>query len=164
MLIKRNISSVEYRDCMARFAGAVHVVTTDGDAGRRGVTVSAVTSVSDAPPTLLFCLNKNRSENRYFEKNGCFALNTLCFDQIAIARAFAGEGHLEMDERFALGQWERIHDGAPMLVNSRMSVDCKVINVQDVATHYVIFGQVIEARLGREENPLIYVDRSYQSI
>jgi hypothetical protein len=30
-----------YRNAMARFAGAVHVITTDGAAGRRGTTVIA---------------------------------------------------------------------------------------------------------------------------
>ncbi len=36
MLKINNIAPQDYRNAMARFAGAVHVVTTDGQAGRRG--------------------------------------------------------------------------------------------------------------------------------
>lgn len=165
MLKNIEIGATEYRDCMAKFAGAVHVVTTDGVAGRRGVTVSAVTSVSDKPPTLLFCLNRNREENLQFSDNACFALNTLCDEQIDLARAFAGEGHLEMDERFALGQWETLRSGAPVLVQSRMSLDCRVTKVIEVATHYVIFGEVVAKSIRKDENSaLIYSDRSYRSL
>ncbi|MCB1449897.1 MAG: flavin reductase, partial [Nitratireductor sp.] len=77
---------------MARFAGAVNIVTTAGHSGRRGVTVSAAVSVSDNPPTILVCLNRNRAENAFFAENGVMALNTLCEGHVSLARAFAGEG------------------------------------------------------------------------
>ena len=56
MLKKTDVEPQAYRDAMARFAGAVHVVTTDGPAGLRGATVIAACSVSDAPPMVLVCV------------------------------------------------------------------------------------------------------------
>ncbi|MCO5132827.1 MAG: flavin reductase [Phyllobacteriaceae bacterium] len=165
MLSKSRISSQDYRDCMARFAGAVHVVATDGPAGLRGVTVSAVTSVSDNPPTLLVCLNRNRPENGWFGENGHFSLNTLCADQIDVARAFAGEGHLGMEERFAAGQWRRLVTGSPVLEGARMALDCRVTNVLEVATHMIIFGEVAGFNLPAGDEPppaLCYMDRDYR--
>ena len=47
MLKKNESGRRHYRDAMAHFAGAVHVVTTDGPAGKRGTTVIAACSVSD---------------------------------------------------------------------------------------------------------------------
>ena len=47
---------------MGQAATGVTVVTTDGRAGRLGVTVSAMTSVSADPPLLLICVNR-RSPN-----------------------------------------------------------------------------------------------------
>jgi flavin reductase (DIM6/NTAB) family NADH-FMN oxidoreductase RutF len=41
---------------MRRVASSVTVVTTDGAAGRFGTTVSAFSSVSADPPTVLVCL------------------------------------------------------------------------------------------------------------
>ena len=40
-----DIGPQAYRDAMAHFAGHVHVVTTDGPAGKRGTTVIAACSV-----------------------------------------------------------------------------------------------------------------------
>lgn len=165
LLSQSRIASQDYRDCMARFAGAVHVVATDGPAGRRGVTVSAVTSVSDNPPTLLMCLNRNRPENGWFAENGHFSLNTLCAGQIDIARAFAGEEHMEMEERFALGRWRTLVTGSPVLEGARMALDCRVVNVMDVATHMVIFGEVAGCQMPAGDEPLpalCYMDRDYR--
>ena len=165
---KSILSPQQYRDCMARLAGAVNIVATDGPAGRRGVTVSAAVSVSDNPPTVLVCLNRNREENRWFEENGCFSLNTLAGDHTALARAFAGEGHLSMDDRFALGMWQSLATGAPVLKGSLMSLDCRVTDVQAVATHYVILGEVaacsLDRRSDRDSEALIYLERQYRTL
>jgi flavin reductase (DIM6/NTAB) family NADH-FMN oxidoreductase RutF len=158
------LTSADYRDAMSRMAGAVSVVTTDGPAGIRGVTVSAVVSVSDNPPTLFVCLNRNREENRFFEKNGCFALNTLSQQHLPLARAFAGEGHLPMGERFALGDWTRMETGAPVLIGARMALDCVVTDVQAVHTHFVIAGQAVAKGQLHNEPALVYLDRDYRSI
>ncbi len=158
------VSPAMYRDAMSRFAGAVNVVTTDGIAGKRGVTVSAAVSVSDNPPTIFVCLNRNREENRWFERNGVFCVNTLVARQEPVARAFAGEGKLPMDERFALGQWTTLSTGAPVLTGSRMVLDCVVSDVQLVHTHYVVAGEVVACGELREEEALVYLDRQYHSV
>ena len=92
---------------MSRFAAAVLLVTTDGPAGLRGVTVSAACSVSDDPATMLVCLNQGSVHNRRFSGNGNFAVNVLASGSERLARAFAGEGGLSVEERFALADWDR---------------------------------------------------------
>ena len=79
-----------YRDAMARFAGAVHVIATDGPAGKRGATVIATCSVSDNPPTILVCLNRENPANDVFRDNGVFTLNTLTAGQEELANHFSG--------------------------------------------------------------------------
>src|SRR5687767_7119938 len=101
---------------MARFAGAVHVITTDGPAGLRGATVIAACSVSDHPPMVLACVNRENLKNNTFVENGNFALNTLTVHQQALAVAFSGMTGLPVEERFALASWDKIASGAPTLV------------------------------------------------
>ncbi|MBW6425505.1 flavin reductase [Rhizobium sp. XQZ8] len=48
---------LSFRDGMSWLAAAVHIVTTDGPGGLAGFTASAVSSVTDRPPTLLVCLS-----------------------------------------------------------------------------------------------------------
>jgi cob(II)yrinic acid a,c-diamide reductase len=150
-----------YRNAMARFAGAVHVITTDGAAGRRGTTVIAACSVSDNPPTILACLNRENAGNDLFVKNGCFALNTLAAKHEPMSVGFSGLTGLSQDERFALGHWDKIVTGAPTLVDCVAAFDCELVDIKDMHTHRVLFGKVTGLRVGDNVRPLIYYDRSY---
>ncbi|MDR8092980.1 flavin reductase, partial [Burkholderia gladioli] len=49
------------RHAIPHLGAAVNLITTAGPHGRCGVTASAVCSVTDAPPTLLICLNRSSS-------------------------------------------------------------------------------------------------------
>jgi cob(II)yrinic acid a,c-diamide reductase len=151
-----------YRDAMARFAGAVHVIATDGPAGRRGVTVIAACSVSDNPPTILVCLNRENASNDVFRDNGVFTLNTLTDSQEPLANGFSGLTGLTRDERFAQGEWDTIATGAPALVAAAAVFDCELVDAKDFATHRVLFGRVRGVRIGDSLNPLIYYNRAYR--
>jgi cob(II)yrinic acid a,c-diamide reductase len=164
-VLKTNeIGPQHYRDAMARFAGAVHIVTTDGRAGRRGTTVIATCSVSDSPPTVLVCLNRENRSNDLFVENGRFAVNTLPKDFQAIAEAFSGLTGLTQEERFALGEWESLSTGAPVLKGALAVFDCEVIDAKDLATHRVLFGKVTGLRIGDRVEPLLYFNRSYHAL
>ncbi len=164
LLKLKNVDSVAFREAMSRFAGAVHVVTTDGAHGRRGVTVSAACSVSDNPATLLVCLNRNNPLNVVFEQNGVFTLNTLSAAQQPLAVAFSGKEHLTQDQRFALGTWETIDTGAPVLTGAIASFECRLIDAKDIATHRVLFGEVTAIKTGDSLSPLVYLNRGYHTI
>ncbi|MBL8584899.1 MAG: flavin reductase [Rhizobiaceae bacterium] len=164
MLKKYEIGPQAYRDAMARFGGAVHVVTTDGPAGRRGATVIAACSVSDSPPTVLVCLNRENPKNEAFVTNGKFALNTLSSTQQALAVAFSGQTGLQPEERFALGEWDVIATGAPALQGALATFDCELMEAKEWATHRVLFGRVAGLRTGDHLRPLIYHERSYHTL
>ena len=151
-----------YREGMSRFAGAVHVVTTDGPYGRRGVTVIAACSVSDAPPTVLVCLNREKPENDCFANNGVFALNTLAAGQQPVADAFSGLTGLAQDQRFALGEWRALSSGAPVLEGALVTFDCHLVEAKDFASHRILIGKVTGINIGDSLAPLIYHHRAYQ--
>ena len=163
MLKTHSIDSAAYREAMSRFAGAVHVVTTDGKAGRRGVTVSAACSVSDSPATILVCLNRNNPHNRMFEENGVFVLNTLASFHQPLAVAFSGKEHLTQDDRFALAGWETLDSGAPVLSDGLAAFDCRLIDAKDMATHRVLFGEVTAIKTAVNLTPLVYHNRGYHT-
>lgn len=162
MLKQTEIEPQDYRDAMAKFAGAVHVITTDGPAGRRGVTVIAACSVSDDPPTILVCLNRIKTENDAFAENGVFALNTLAEGHVEIGNAFSGLTGLAQDERFALSRWDTLASGAPALVDALTVLDCRIVETKDMATHRIHFGRVVGVRLGEDRRALMYHERGYK--
>lgn len=161
MLKKYEVGPQAYRDAMSRFAGAVHVITTDGPAGKRGTTVIAACSVSDTPPTVLACLNRENKSNDLFTANGRFVLNTLAAKHEPLAVAFSGVTGLSQEERFALAEWEVLATGAPVLKDAVSVFDCEIIDTKDLETHRVLFGRVTGLRVGDSLRPLLYHDRSY---
>src|SRR5467141_2404026 len=137
-----------FREAMGRLGAAVHVVTTAGPAGKTGFTATAVCSVSDAPPTLLVCLNRRSQGGPILRENKVFCVNTLGSDGQALADVFAGRTGAVNAQRFAAGSWSILKTGAPVLVQSVVAFDCQVVEIRAVASHNVIFGAVVDIRLG----------------
>src|SRR5580704_6861098 len=109
------VSQQLYRDGMARFAAAVHIVTTNGPAGPCGFTASAACSVTDDPPTLLVCLNRASQLHTIFEQNGVFCLNTLSAEHQKLSELFAHRHGIPMGKRFVSSEWETFRTGSPVL-------------------------------------------------
>lgn len=164
LLTSSTIEAPAFREAMSRFTAAVHIVTTDGAAGRRGVTATSVASVSDDPATLLVCLNSSSPANRRFEANGCFAVNLLAATDEEMARAFSGEGRLDPDERFLMAEWGGLATGAPILDGALASFDCRLTDSRIVATHRVMIGEVAAIRLGDPGPALLYLGRGYRRL
>lgn len=159
------VSREAFRDAMARLGAAVNVVTTDGIAGRAGLTASAVCSVTDDPPTLLLCLNRASRGNAVFKANGVFCVNTLSADRHALSDAFAGKGGLDTDGRFALARWSLLATGAPVLEEACVvAFDCRITEVVEKGTHSVLFAEIAAIRQGAPGQALIWYGRGYHPV
>ncbi|KAF1024077.1 MAG: FMN reductase (NADH) RutF [Paracidovorax wautersii] len=152
----------DYRSAMARLGAAVHVITTDGPAGRAGFTASAVCSVTDEPPTLLVCLNRAASVYDVFMRNPVLCVNTLAPGQEGLPNLFGGK--TPMDQRFAAASWRTLTTGAPVLDAAAVSFDCRVARVTAVGTHDVLFCEVQAIAQGGEAGGLVYFDRRYHAL
>ena len=148
---------------MSHAAATVNVVTTDGPAGRMGVTVSAMSSVSaDTPrPTLLVCVHTASASAAAILENGVFCVNVLRDDQAHISDAFAGRIEAAGGDKFACADWATQVTGAPRVIDPLVAFDCRLTHSERVGTHHVIFGAVEDIFIGRRGLPLIYANRAY---
>ncbi|WP_424934546.1 flavin reductase [Amaricoccus macauensis] len=151
-----------YRAGMARLAGAVNIVTTDGPAGKAGFTATAVCSVCAEPPTLLVCVNANSTAGPVFSANNTIAVNTLTPMQERLARIFGGQ--LPMSQRFEDGEWCAGESGAPLLKDSLVSFDCEVTRSVGMGTHAVLFARVRSVIIGRDSKASVYYARRFHEI
>ncbi|TRL38720.1 FMN reductase [Rhizobium straminoryzae] len=153
------IDPAAFRNAMARLGAAVHIITTDGVAGRAGFAATAVCSVTDTPPTLLVCLNRSSSVFSTFEANGVLSVNTLGPGHLRLSSLFGGKTPVE--ERFAAADWVTGDTGAPVLSDAVTSFDCRVAEAVDVGTHKVLFCRVVTLRAGSTDEALAYYQRAY---
>jgi flavin reductase (DIM6/NTAB) family NADH-FMN oxidoreductase RutF len=148
---------------MSHAACTVNVVTTDGIAGRHGVTVSAMVSVSaDTPqPTLLVCIHHMSTVADALLTNGVFCVNLLRDDQAHISDNFAGRSGAHGAAKFDCAQWTTQVTGAPRVVDSLVAFDCRVTASERVGSHLVVFGSVQDIFVAGGGAPLIYANRAY---
>jgi flavin reductase (DIM6/NTAB) family NADH-FMN oxidoreductase RutF len=148
---------------MSHAACTVNVVTTDGAAGRHGVTVSAMVSVSaDTPqPTLLVCIHHLSPVAEALLENGVFCVNVLRDDQAHISDHFAGRSAVRGAAKFNCAQWTTQVTGAPRVVDSLVAFDCRVTASERVGSHFVVFGSVQDIFVSGGGAPLIYANRAY---
>ena len=162
--IVRTVEPAAFREAMSRLGAAVHVITTAGPGGKAGSTATAVCSVSDAPPTLLMCLNRRSQTNPAVVENGVFCVNTLGDGGAEIADVFAGRTGVSGSDRFASGDWIVLSTGSPVLLSAVTVFDCRIVEVRSVGTHNVFFGAVESVRLGPSCPALVYHDRAYKRV
>ncbi len=162
--IVRTVDPAAFREAMCRLGAAVHVITTAGPGGKAGTTATAVCSVSDAPATLLMCLNRRSQTNPAVVENGVFCVNTLGDGGAEIADIFAGRTGISGSDRFASGDWRALSTGSPVLASAVIVFDCRIIEVRSVGSHNVFFGAVESVQLGPSGPALVYHDRAYKRV
>jgi flavin reductase len=158
----QTVDPAAFREAMSRLGAAVHIITTAGPGGKMGATATAVTSVSDAPPTLLMCLNRRSQTNPAVVENGVFCVNTLGSAEAPIADVFAGRTGVSGSDRFGTGDWTVLTTGSPVLKSAVIAFDCRIVEVRSVGSHNVFFGAVQEVRLGPSGPALVYHERAYK--
>jgi len=160
------ITRQDFRDAMARLGAAVNIITTEGSAGRGGVTASAVCSVTDDPPTLLVCINRESSTGVLIKANGVLCVNVLSAAQRDLSDIFARSSKsVAYEQKFAAGRWAVLETGAPALDGAVAAFDCRIADIVEKGTHSVIFANVLAIRLASVAQPgLIYYSRGYHDV
>lgn len=153
----------EFRNAMAQLGSAVSVITTDGPAGKFGFTASAVCSVTDQPPTLLVCMNRNSFANAPFKQNGALCVNVLSGAHQALSGIFANAS-LRSEERFAHDRWQVMASGAPVLSSAVACFDCVIDHCHEVGSHTVFYCQVQAIRISEQPRGLVYFNRRYHTV
>jgi len=142
------------------FATGVTVVTGRGaDDARVGLTANSLTSVSLAPPLLLFCPALTASALPVLRASGRFAVNVLTIDAESTATRFTQRGV----DRFAGDGWTD-WDGLPVLDGAMASFLCTLHAEHDGGDHAIIVGRVERVRARTAPDPLLYFQGRYRRV
>jgi flavin reductase (DIM6/NTAB) family NADH-FMN oxidoreductase RutF len=150
-----------FKTGMRQLVSGVSIITAmDAEKRRFGFTATAVCSVSADPPTLLVCANRGNGSCQTIKDSGFFVVNVLALSDQYLSDRFAGR--MGPEERFLEGSWTESEEGTPVLSTSLVSFSCQLSEVVDVASHSILFGEVLSIQLGEDQaSALLYGQGSY---
>jgi len=159
--MQNEVTKPEFCNALAQLASGVSIITTAFHGQMRGITATAVNSVTADPPTVLVCTNSSTGTSKMIADAGWFAVNFLAAGQRAVSDVFAGMGGLQGDDRFGFGDWETSGPNRlPLLTGALAQLECEVEKMVKSGTHDVYFGHVRSVKVSPGE-PLIYHGGNY---
>jgi flavin reductase (DIM6/NTAB) family NADH-FMN oxidoreductase RutF len=159
-LTATRIDSETFQEVMANLPAGVAVVTALDSTGKaRGLTTTAVTSVSLDPPLLLVCVDRYSRTLPAIRHSGSFAVNLLAAAHAPVARLFASK----VEDKFAEIAWAPGKNDSPILHHHSVAwAECRTRQEIDAGDHVVFIGEVthggvsVDARMS-----LVYFRRSF---
>jgi flavin reductase len=153
-----------FKEAMRRLAATVTIVTAAHEGKTYGITMTAVTSLSMEPPTLVICVNRDASLHPVLAgtRDAPFCVNLLHHDHEAAANAFAGTG--EREKRFSTGDWQYDKQGTPFLADAQSNLFCTINAALTYASHSIFVGTVNRVRLEGQIAPLLYSNGRYAKL
>ncbi len=127
-----------YHRALGQFATGVAIITANHNNQLAGVTANSFSSVSLAPPLILWSLSKISQGLPIFEQAECFAVNVLAADEIDMANRFSRSGI----DTFANVLWKQSLGGSPLFPGVGASFECGNHALTDVGDHFIHLGRV----------------------
>jgi flavin reductase (DIM6/NTAB) family NADH-FMN oxidoreductase RutF len=155
------IDAQSFRDVMSNFASGVTVVTTLCDGAPHGLTVSAFSSVSLAPPRVLICLGNDTDSKPLIDRSNCFAVHILGSAHVALGPRFA-KLLSDVAEPFDGVPYGKATTGAPILPDCLAWLDCRVEDRFVAGDHTIFVGAVEAAAHSGGGEPLLYYRRAWR--
>jgi flavin reductase (DIM6/NTAB) family NADH-FMN oxidoreductase RutF len=149
-----------FAEIMSSFPSGVTIVTTLDETGvPKGLTSSAVASVSADPPLLLVCVDFTSRTLPALRAGGRFLVNFMRAGTADISRLFASKS----EDKFAEVAWRASASGMPHLHEDAIAwAECVTVQEVEAGDHVVLLGSVEAGTPAAPgEQPLVYYRRAW---
>jgi len=144
------IDPAEIRKALGSFATGVTVITTRVGGQLHGLTANSFTSVSLAPPVLLFCIGRSRKSYAAFADTETFTVNVLNSSQRSLS------------DRFATSSGDKWRDlGNVMFPEAAAVFNCAKRQMIESGDHMIVLGEVLRFQQNAAVDPLVYCRSQY---
>jgi len=157
------VSPGDFREVLGHLAGGVTVVTTLDAAGAyRGLTATAVISVSLEPPMVLVCIGEESDTHEGISSSGLFVINILEAGDRKLADTFASDDSSKFEGVDISSESGR----APALDRAMAWCEATVVHEVPAGDHTVFIGRVERAMIGEhgDRRPLIHFRGQYAGL
>ena len=157
-----SIAPEDFRQALSRFPSGVTVVTAMGPGGKpTGLTVSAFSSLSLAPPLIIVCLDHATTDLTAYTEGPGFCVNILASDQAETSNVFAFPSQ---SCPFEMTQNRDALHGAVALTGAAATLECARHAVFPGGDHDIVVGLVERATWREDVTPLVYHSGEYRGI
>jgi len=150
-----------FRMVMGSLAAGVTVVTTTDRQGQpRGLTATALCSVSLDPPLILVCIDRTADCYEAFQTAEVFAVNLLQERQAGVSRRFAQKEARKFE---GIGYRSGV-TGAPILADVLAHVECRIRARHPGGDHTILVGEAVAHGLASSpdaRSPLLHYQGGY---
>lgn len=159
-----NLAEAMKRGMRCLASGVIVLATRNEEGEPQGMTITAINSVSDKPPSLLVCVNRETASFRALQFSREFTVNVLNENQQAISDTFAFSA--EGKGRFEYGSWQPFKTSSVLhLHNALATFYCRCDQFVEYGTHCVVIAKIIDVAVSAvETEPLIYCNGGYHRL
>ena len=148
-----------FRTAMRRHAASVCIVSVGLGEAVNGMAVTAATSFSMDPPSMLVCVNEGASIAQDLQEGVAFSLTLLGRGHEDVASAFSRKPSGRT--RFDHGRWRLQAGELPWLEDAPANLACTAVSTLSYGTHRAVIGRVENVHLGETRPSLVYLDGVY---
>ena len=135
----------------------LYVIGSRKEGRINGQICNTVVQVSSEPPIISACINKENLTHEYIEDSGVFSASILAQDTpLNLIGRFGFKSGRDIDKfdgiNYKLGETQ-----APIVLENTLAcLEAKVINSVDVGTHTIFIGDLVDAEVIAEGEPMTY--------
>lgn len=158
----QSVDCSDFRAIMGSLPTGVCVVTAfDRENEPRGLTCSAVCSLSEDPPLVLVCVNLLNGSLNALRASGGFVVNVLREDRSQVSQLFASRSASKFDGVF----WEPSAVlKLPLLGDDATAhAECRIVSDLEVGDHAILIGMLVGGEPMLHGRPLMYWRRTYSN-
>lgn len=152
-----------YRAIMGSYPAGVVVITAIDAAGEpRGLTSTALCSVSIDPPLLLVCVDKTSNTLPGLRHSRAFVANLLAAGSEHISQRFASK----LERKFEGLQWRPspVADGAPIVDDHCAAyAECRCVQEIEAGDHVILIARVDGGEVASDGTPLVFRSGVYRA-
>ncbi len=145
---------------MASFPSGVAIVTTRDSEGKpRGLTSSAICSVSAQPPLVLVCVDLTSRTLPALRHAEGFVVNFIRAGRSEVCDVFASKA----EDKFAQVVWSETESGLPFLPDDALAwAECTTVQEIEAGDHMIFLGRVERGEVANPGVlPIVYYRRAW---
>jgi flavin reductase (DIM6/NTAB) family NADH-FMN oxidoreductase RutF len=149
------------RQAFGTFATGIAVIgARAADGTLVGTTVNSFSSVSLAPPLVMFCPARALGAFDVYTTARHFSASVLRRDGRAVSERFARTG---------TGKWQGVkhsigETGVPLLEGALATFECEVEARHEAGDHLLVVGRVLKLEVPEEADPLVFFRSHYREL